>query len=138
MELDRNVLFIKNRKFIFHETAFARIAWALLPLILLVLIFFFYTNPFQFYVRVVLYTTWTILMLPALYEVLLKTSFRKRIPVEKIESVEVKEDRNGLEVHLLLHLKNKRVRSIAFRKLEKQYEELIETISLQPSNMGIA
>jgi hypothetical protein len=138
IELDRNVLFIRTRKFYFHETGFARIIWALLPLVFLILVLCLEHDPFKFYVRVVFFAIWTIDKMPLLYRLVLKTSFSNRIPVERIESVEIEEDRNGLEVHLLLRLKNNRVRRIAFRKLEKQYEELLESISLQPSNMGIA
>ena len=138
IEIERNVLFIKNRKFIFHETGFARIIWALLPPAYLVLILFFYEDAFKYYLRVVIFGIWTIDQIPSIYTLLLKTSFRKRIPVELIDSVNIIEDKNGLEVHLLLHLKNKRTRSIPFRKLEKQYEELLENISLQPSNISTA
>ena len=138
VEIERNVLFIKNRKFNFHETGFARIIWALLPPACLILILFFFEDAFKYYVRVVFFGIWTIDRIPSIYTLLLKTSFRKRIPLEQIESVNIVEDKNGLEVHLLLLLKNKRIRSIPFRKLEKQYEEFLENISLQPSNMSIA
>ena len=138
IELERNILFIKNRKFIFYETGFARIAWSLLPPVLLVLVFFTLTDPFRLFMQVVFFGLLTLDRIPTIYNLLFITSFSKRIPVEKIESVDAIEDKNRLEVQLLLHLKNKRVRTIPFRKLEKQYEELIETISLQPSNMGIA
>ncbi|MDQ3278948.1 MAG: hypothetical protein M3Q06_11520 [Bacteroidota bacterium] len=60
-----------------------------------------------------------------LYKMLTKQSFANRIPLQKIKSYRLEEDTNGLEVHLFLQLHTGRERKIAFRKLEKQHEELM-------------
>ncbi|NTS43398.1 hypothetical protein HRG84_21140 [Flavisolibacter sp. BT320] len=70
-----------------------------------------------------------LLNLSTYYKFIFKRSFANRIPVQAIESCRVEEDNNGLEVHLLLHLKSGRERKVTFRKLEKQYEELAVSLS---------
>ncbi len=138
IELEYNVLFIKNRKVYFQETGFARITWNGLPVVLLILVFFMSYEPFRFYTHLVLYGIWTIDRLPSLYKLIFKTSFSKRIPLENIAAVEVKEDANGLETQVLLFLKNKRVRTVTFRKLENQYEAFLSNLPLQSSIVGLA
>ncbi len=136
--MEYNVLFIKNRKVYFQETGFARITWNGLPVVLLILVFFMSYEPFRFYTHLVLYGIWTIDRLPSLYKLIFKTSFSKRIPLENIAAVEVKEDANGLETQVLLFLKNKRVRTVTFRKLENQYEAFLSNLPLQSSIVGLA
>jgi hypothetical protein len=86
----------------------------------------------------VLYLIWTIDRFPTLYKLLVKTSFSKRIPLQNIDSVILKEDENGLETQVILQLKNNRNRTIPFRKLEKQYEDFLEAIPATNKIAGIA
>ena len=111
LEINNHVIFIKNRKYVFYETGFARIVWALLPPACLILVLFFIKDPFKFYVRTVIFGIWTVERIPSIYRLLIKTSFSKRIPVENIVSAETTDDKNELETHVLLHLKNKRTRT---------------------------
>lgn len=138
VEIERDILFIKNKKSYFFETGFAKILWSFLPVVGLIIVFFMEYDPFRFFMRIVLFGLWTIDRIPTLYRLIFKTSFSKRIPLKNIVSVETKEDVSGLEVDVLLHLGNNRVRVIPFRKLEKQYEELLSVLPVQSSMVGIA
>jgi hypothetical protein len=138
VELEERALFIKDRKYFFQETGFARILWNALPLILLISLLFLDYDPFRFFVRTVLYLIWTIDRLPTLYRLVIKTSFSKRIPLDNIVSTEIREDANDLETHVLLHLKNNRTRTITFRKLEKQYEAFLEDLPVTSKATGLA
>lgn len=138
VEVERDILFIKNKKSYFFETGFAKIAYSLIPPIGLFIVFFMDYDPFRFFMRVLLFGIWTLDRIPSLYRLIFKTSFSKRIPLQNIVSAETKEDIHGLEVDVLLHLRNNRVRVIPFRKLEKQYEELLSVLPVSSSMVGIA
>jgi hypothetical protein len=64
-----------------------------------------------------------------LFKAVWTRSFSNRIALQQIQSFRTEDDANGLEVHLFLRLRSGRERKITFRKLEKQYEELILILS---------
>jgi hypothetical protein len=130
IELYNNIIFIKNRKTNFYETGFARIAWAFLPAVCLILVIIFSDSPFQLFIRIVLFGILTVERIPTLYQLIIKTSYSNRIGLEQIASVEAIDDKNGLETVVLINLKNKRTRSVPFRKLEKQYELFFNALSV--------
>ena len=138
IELVNDLLFIKISKHYFFETGFARIAGGLIPLILLATVFWVNDDPFKIFIRTTLYLIWTIDRLPTLYRNVFKTSFSKRIPLTNILSADIKEDPNELEVHVLLNLRNNRVRTITFRKLEKEYEAFLSNLPVPTTIVSIA
>jgi hypothetical protein len=64
-----------------------------------------------------------------IFKFLFKKCLSNRIPLHRIISYEIKEDDNGLENEVILHLRSGRYKSIAFRKLEKEDERFLEIIS---------
>ena len=66
---------------------------------------------------------------PAVYKILFRRSFARRIPLQKIVGFRTKDDPNELEVHVYLQLQSGKERKITFRKLEKQYEALTGSLS---------
>jgi hypothetical protein len=138
VEIERNIIFIKIKKSHFFETGFARIAFALLPVIGLLIVLIWEHDPFKFFRRTVMFGLWTIVRIPFLYKALIKTSYSKRIPLEKITSAEIEEDPNGLETKVLLYLTNNRVRKIVFRTMEKQYDDFLAELKIPNPNLSIA
>jgi hypothetical protein len=58
-----------------------------------------------------------------------KRDYANRIPLQHIVHYSTKDHLSGLEVDVILQLKNGRYRKIAFRKLEHQHESFIELLS---------
>jgi len=63
------------------------------------------------------------------YDILLKRSLAKRIPLDRIRSYEIKPDEIGLETSIILQLKSGRYKKVVLRTLEKQYESFTELVS---------
>jgi hypothetical protein len=120
---ERDVLFIRNLKLSFSNTLVYQAGYPFIVLIAFILQFIRTTDiEFAYYFRIIF---WAILLssqIPALYDILIKRSFAKRISLNRIKSFEIKPDEIGLETFVILHLKLGRYKKIAFRTLEKQYE----------------
>lgn len=57
-----------------------------------------------------------------------KRSLSNRIPLNKITNLEAKEDENGLDINLFIHLRSGRYKLVAFRRLENQHAPFIHYI----------
>jgi len=125
---ERDVLFIKNLNFKFHHglvyELLPPIAWILYALSWFISI----ENNFELFMGFVVSFIAFFHFYP-FYDLIFKRSLSKRIPLQRIESFEVKQGESLLETDVILHLKNGRYRKIVFRTLEKQYEPFTELLS---------
>lgn len=123
---ERNILFIKTLKFHFSDSIIGQWLWALVPVFAILI-----SCSLDGWRKVsgLFYLLLFFDNLKLLYRLLFTKSFAGRIPLEKINSFEIKPDKTGLETHVILKLKSGRYRTIAFRTLEKQYEPFTELIS---------
>lgn len=80
------------------------------------------------YVNAIFWGLVVVTQLPALYDMLIRRNYANRIPIEKIDSFEIKADNTGLETFVLLKLKSGRYREICFRTMEAQLEPFTEVI----------
>lgn len=122
-------LLIQDLKVNFAKTLMAEI---LLPLILLTIVVISTANPekpFGYFAAVIYALIFFFYYFKQLFIALFKKSYASHIPVNRIESFEIKADEFGLETEVILHLKNKRFRSIPFRTREKEYEAFLEQLS---------
>jgi hypothetical protein len=124
--IERDNLYFKNIKTPLDETAFWKILLLAAPLLLFIMNLM-RDNP-RGYAGAVLWGFLFVLRLPDLYEFLFQSSYASRIQLRNIVGVEVIPDTAGLEVYLKIQLKSGRYRKIIFRKLEGQYEPLVELI----------
>ncbi len=126
--IERDVLYIKSFDVPFSETAFAKIGYEVAFVVLFILQFF-NGDGNRKYVGILLWGLLLLGHLPGLYDAIFKRSYAKRIPLEQIKSLKIKEDNVGLQTYVIMDLASGRYRKIAFRKLENQYQPFIETIS---------
>ncbi|HVE61180.1 MAG TPA: hypothetical protein VNA26_05145 [Chitinophagaceae bacterium] len=127
---ERDVLFIRNLKLSFSNTILYQVGFPFIALIGFILQFIRATDiEFVYYSRIVFWGIILSSQIPALYDILTKRSFAKRIAINRINSFEIKPDGIGLETFVILHLKSGRYKKIIFRTLEKQYEPFIQLVS---------
>jgi hypothetical protein len=111
----------------FSKTALAQVGFEACFLILFIVQFLVYEGARR-YVGIVLWGALLLGHLPTLYDLVIKRSFATRIPLNKIKSVRIEEDNHGLHTHIILYLENSSYVKIPFRKLENQYQPLVEAI----------
>jgi hypothetical protein len=130
--IEKDKLFIRSFEVPFSRTPFAQVGFEVSFLLVLVLQFFTSDGPGR-YVGIIVWGLVLLVRLPNLYDVVFKRSYASRIALSKIKSVKTEEDTHGLETYVILNLHNGRYRKIIFRRLENQYESLVEAISQHTS-----
>ena len=135
--VESEMLYIKNLRFSWRDSLFGKL---LLPMALLTVALtkFVYADvPFDYFLA----SVWLVLFLThstTLYTVLVLQSFSSDIPLNRIRSASLRmPSTNSLEIELRLHLKNGRYRIIRFRRLEKQWEGFLQSLSLPDTNHSI-
>jgi hypothetical protein len=126
--IENNSLFIRHVDVPFSRSAFVQI----LKELMVVALFFRQLFRDEEAVRYVGLILWGVVLLfhtPEIYDLIVKRSYANRIPLSKITGYDTKDQINGLDVHVILKLKNGRYRTIIFRKLENQYESFTEMLS---------
>lgn len=128
VEKIRDVLFIKNLDFHFHHTLlyelFLPLGWIFLTVIRTLTA----ENNLD-YIQALITSILSILHGFPLYDVVFKRSFSNRIPLNRINSTEIKKGPSGLETLVILHLQSGRYKKIRFRTMEMQHEAFLESIS---------
>ena len=126
--VERNTLFIRSMYLPFGKTAFARIGYELL-LIVIFAFQFFSEDKLKRTVGILIVGLMIVFRLPNFYDTFLKRSYATRIPFERIKSFTTEDDHYGLQTIVTLYLKNGRYKKILFRKLEHQVEPFTELLS---------
>lgn len=127
--LENNSLFLKNYKIDFRQTIAGQIWFPLVLIAAGVLKFIRPTSPVDYYIGTFWILFFLIFQSGKFYNVVVRKSFSSRIPLNRIVSFKIEADEFELETEVILQLKNGRYRSIAFRTMEKQYEDFIEALS---------
>ena len=136
--IENNILYIRSYYFVLN--------WQIIRLILslIFLIFFvalFFENPkdADWKTKAFIWSlTVCVIVLPTLYETLLKQSYSNAIPLNKIESFQERKDAIGYKTFVILRLKSGRLRTIKSRTFEKQHEQFIAILSQYISQPQIA
>lgn len=128
IEVQRNTIYIKDLKFGFDESVAGQLLFPFAFLVATVLKFIEPDHPLDYFGGA-MFAIMFLFYTDRIYDLLVKRSIAVRIPLNRIESFDLKQE-NSLETNVILYLKNGRYRSILFRTLEKQYEPFAETISL--------
>jgi hypothetical protein len=126
--IENNSLFIRNVDVPFSRTAFAHILKELIVVAVFIMQFFRDDEAIR-YVGIMLWGLVLLFHTPEIYDLIIKRSYSNRIPLSQITGYDTKDQLNGLDVHVILRLKNGRYRTIVFRKLEQQYESFTELLS---------
>ncbi|HZI00929.1 MAG TPA: hypothetical protein VEX63_07255 [Flavisolibacter sp.] len=126
--IENNSLFIRNVDVPFSRTAFAKILKEL-GVIAIFIMQFFRGEELRYYAGILLWGLILLYHIPEIYDLIIKRSYSNRIPLSQITGYDTKDQLNGLDVHVILRLKNGRYRTIVFRKLEQQYESFTELLS---------
>jgi hypothetical protein len=129
---ERNILFIKRLNARFHHTIVYELRYPLIFCIWAMIKWFSTEEPFDIFVACII-TGLALSHSYPLYDILFKRCLSNRIPLNRINSFELKDGDTVLDRHVILHLDSGRYKKIAFRSLEKQYEPFIELISQQIS-----
>lgn len=125
---ERDVLFIKNLNWKFHDSLVYELLISVLFLIVAVWRFMDIERDWDLF-RACLFSIIALSFAYPLYDVVFRRSLSKRIPLQKIKSFEIKDGESQLEKAVILHLKSGRYKKILFRKLENQYEPFTELVS---------
>ncbi|HVK96647.1 MAG TPA: hypothetical protein VM368_02465 [Flavisolibacter sp.] len=126
--IEREVLYLRSPYLPFGKTAFARIGFELIWVLLFVVQFFDDHGPKK-YVGIVMWGIMLLFRTPNLYDVLFRRSYTTRIPLHRIKSYSIDDDLLGLQTMVTLQLKNSRYKKLIFRKLEHQAEPFTELLS---------
>jgi hypothetical protein len=133
--IERNIIFNRVKKVHLSESIAYKLFLAFVPPIVFILTLFFEDLGPKKYIHLVMWGIFIFINFHHLIDVLIKLSFSNRIPINSIQSFEIKEDDLGLETFVHLRLKSGRTRKIVFRTLEMEYEPftaLLSQHSVQP------
>lgn len=121
-------LLIQNLKFDFRQTAIGEMTRPMMILTTAIVSFLLPGKAYGYLATVIVLALFFSSSFRQLYIVLFKKSYSNYIPINRVNSFELKPDEFGLETEVRLHLRNGRYRSIIFRTLEKQYEPFTEQL----------
>jgi hypothetical protein len=126
--IENNTLFIRNVVVPFSRSIYARV----LKEIFIVAAFimqFYREDEIRSLIGLILWGFILLYHIPEIWDLVAKRDYANRIPLQHIVHYSTKDHLSGLEVDVILQLKNGRYRKIAFRKLEHQHESFIELLS---------
>ena len=126
--IENNILFIRNVEVPFSRSIYARDLKEVF-IVTAFIVQFYRDDEIRSLIGLILWGLVLLYHLPEMWDLVAKRDYANRIPLHQIMHYDTKDHLNGLEVDVILQLKNGRYRKIPFRKLEHQHESFIELLS---------